>query len=200
MEVIEEQEAVSDAALVEVFQNGDAAAFDEVMRRYKDRVYNVVYRYLGHHEDAQDVAQEVFVRAYQGLDRFEGRAKISTWLHTIAANLAKNRLRDGTRKGRNKGVSLDAAREDRPAAAERWTGTHETPEHAAQQRESEEALQAALNELGEPYRVVFVLRTVEGLTYEEIAEIAGCPKGTVKSRLNHARRALHERLRDQGIL
>ncbi len=200
VELIEQEESVSDAAVVEAFRNGDRAAFDDVVRRYKDRIYNVVYRYLGNHEDAQDVAQEAFVRAYQKLGQFEGRAKLSTWLHSIAANLAKNRVRDRSRKGRNKGVSLDAAREDRPGTAERWVGTNATPEHLARQRESEAALQEALNELPAPYRLVFVLRTFDGLSYDEIAAVAECPKGTVKSRLNHARTTLHNRLREQGVI
>lgn len=195
MEAIKETDPYSDAALVDDCKSGNPAAFDELVRRYKDRVYNVVYRFVGNHEDAQDLAQEVFLRAYQGLAQFEGRAKVYTWLYAIAGNLARNRLRDGSRRGRNKVVRLDEARAERetPAVAP-------DPEQAARGREMEAAMQEALLTLPEHYRLVFVLRTVDRLSYDEIAEIAGCPKGTVKSRLNHARGQLHARLKEQGLI
>jgi len=195
VETIKETDPYSDAALVDDCKSGNPAAFDELVRRYKDRVYHVVYRFVGNHEDAQDLAQEVFLRAHQGLAQFEGRSKIYTWLYSIAGNLARNRLRDGGRRGRDKVVRLDEARADReqPAAAP-------NPEQAARGRELEAAMQEALLTLPEHYRIVFVLRTVDRLSYDEIAEIAGCPKGTVKSRLNYARGQLHARLKEQGLI
>ena len=188
MVLLKEARACSDAQLVEECRSGDTSAFDEIVHRYKDRIYNVVYRFVGNHEDAQDVAQEVFVRAYRGVGRFRGSAQVYTWLYSIAANLARNRLRDSGRKGRDMGTSLEAMK--RPLAAD---GAH-TPRALAQHHELDETLQACLNDLPEHYRMAFVLRVFEDLSYDEIAQTVGCPKGTVKSRINQARKLLRERL------
>lgn len=185
---------------MEECRKGDSSAFETLVGRYKDRVYTVAYRFLGNHEDAQDVAQEVFVRAYRGLDGFKGDSKVYTWLYSITGNLARNKLRDSKRKGRNKGMSLEDLERRAPGAAQELASTRETPENAATRHETEEALQACLEELPEHYRIVFVLRTFEQLSYEEIADAVGCPKGTVKSRLNHARKILHEGLTARSIL
>ena len=200
MEVLEKEERDADRALVEECRSGDSSAFETLVSRYKDRVYNVAYRFLGNHEDAQDVAQEVFVRAYRGLEDFKGNSKVYTWLYSITGNLARNKLRDSKRKGRNKGMSLEDLERRAPGAAQQLTSTDETPENAATRHETEEALQVCLEELPEHYRIVFVLRTFEQLSYEEIADAVGCPKGTVKSRLNHARKILHESLKARSIL
>ncbi len=200
MELIKETDPYSDTALVEDCRSGNPAAFDEFVRRYKDRVYHVVYRFLGNHEDAQDVSQEVFLRAYQGLRQFEGRSKVYTWLYSIAGNLARNRLRDSGRKGRDKVLRFDEARTESHDATGAWASRAATPEESARGRELDEAMQEALLTLSEPFRLVFVLRTFDRLNYDEIAEIAGCPKGTVKSRLNHARTQLHAQLKARQLL
>jgi RNA polymerase sigma-70 factor (ECF subfamily) len=198
LNIVEEKDPYSDTAVVEDCQNGNPAAFDELVRRYQDRVYNVVYRFLGNHEDAQEVAQETFLRAYLGIRQFEGRARVYTWLYSIAANLARNRLRDSGRRGRDKSVSLDVQRE--AGTPRQWASTAATPEEAARARELDRMLQEALDSLPEHYRLVFVLRTFEKLSYDEIADAAGCPKGTVKSRLNHARMQLHRQLKSAGVI
>ena len=194
----------ADARLVESCRRGDPAAFEELVRRYKDRVYNVVYRFLGNHEDAQDVTQEVFLKAYQSVGNFRGHAHIFTWLYSIAANLARNKLRDGKRKGRNRGRSLEAMQEAHGDSAEADSlmrlATVATPETAARAAEAHQLLQQCLTELPEHYRLAFVMRTIDRLSYEEIAEALGCPAGTVKSRLNQARMLLHQRLRELSVL
>jgi RNA polymerase sigma-70 factor (ECF subfamily) len=195
---VEERDPYSDKALVEDCQNGNPAAFDELVRRYKDRVYNVVYRFLGNHEDAQDVAQETFIKAYLGIRQFEGRSRVYTWLYSIAGNLARNKIRDGGRRGRDRAVSLEAQRED--GRIREWASTAETPEEVARARELAGQLQLALNDLPEHYRLVFVLRTFEKLSYDEIADVVGSPRGTVKSRLNQARKQLHERLSSAAVI
>ena len=200
LELLKEEERHADVALVEECQNGDISAFEALVSRYKDRVYNVAYRFLGNHEDAQDVAQEVFVRAYRGIDGFKGNSKVYTWLYSIAGNLARNKLRDSKRKGRDKSVSLEALSASAPGVAEAAMASRGTPEDIARGHEMEEALQDCLEGLPEHYRIVFVLRTFEQLSYEEIADSVGCPKGTVKSRLNHARKLLHERLKERSII
>jgi RNA polymerase sigma-70 factor (ECF subfamily) len=196
--LLKEARGHSDLGLVEECRKGDVSAFDEVVRRYKDRIYNVVYRFLGNHEDALDVSQEVFVRAYRGIRDFKGKAQLYTWLYSIAANLARNRLRDGSRMGRNRGTSLEALQEAAPGSVP--ASTAETPFTVAANRELEALLQRCLAELPDHYRMTFILRTFEDLSYEEIAEAMGCPAGTVKSRLNQARRMLRERLRELAVL
>jgi len=198
--VLNEARDDTDTALVEACRQGDTNAFSEVVRRYKNRVYNVIYRFLGNHEDAVEVAQEVFVRAYRSIDRFHGEAKLYTWLYTIAANLSRNRLRDRARKGRNMGVSLEVLEEEAPGAAQTAASTPTSPRSLAERRELDEALQRCLDRLGETHRLAFVLRVFDGLSYEEIAESIGCPQGTVKSRLNQARKSLAECLKRSGVL
>lgn len=184
----------SDQGLVDEFLRGDVSAFDELVRRYKDRVYNVVYRYVGNHEDALDVSQEVFVRAYRGLSAFRRESKWYTWLFSIAANVARNRVRDRHRKGRDQGMSLEMLQESAPALAQTALAQSDSPRRQAEERELEEILQRCLSELPEHYRMPFVLRSVDGLSYGEIADALDVPVGTVKSRLNQARKLLHERL------
>jgi RNA polymerase sigma-70 factor (ECF subfamily) len=200
VELTKDTDPYSDSALIEDCRQGNPAAFDEFVRRFKDRVYRVVYRFVGNHEDAQDVAQEVFIRAYQGMSGFQGRAQAATWLHSIAANLARNRLRDRGRRGRDKVVRLDEARAQREDAAGEWSSAQPNPEEAARGQELERAMQEILSTLPEHYRLVFVLRTFDQLNYDEIAEVAGCPRGTVKSRLNHARKQLYGKLKERGLV
>ncbi len=197
--LLREARAHSDAGLVDECRKGDSSAFDELVRRYKDRVYCVVYRFLGNREDALDVSQEVFVRAYRGIDSFRGTAQVYTWLYSIAANLARNRLRDGSRMGRNKATSLELLNETSPGMADA-TDSQTSPRDSAIAGETQALLQQCLGELPEHYRLAFVLRTFEDLSYEEIAEVMGCPVGTVKSRLNQARQMLRDRLKEHAVL
>lgn len=199
MVLVKDEPDLRDAGLVEQFRNGDAAAFEELVRRYKDRLYNVVYRYLGNHEDAREVAQEVFIRAYRGSHTFRGHAQVYTWLYSIAANLSRNRLRDRQRKGRNRGTSLEALQE-RGAQVEGLGSSYETPRSAAQHRELTEGLRLCLDALPDGYRMVFVLRVHDELSYEDIAISTGVPQGTVKSRLNQARKRLRDCLKLRNLL
>ncbi len=192
--------AMSDLDLVAQCRRGDTGAFDVLAGRYGQRLFHVAVRFLGNREDALDICQEAFVRAYQSLDRYRGDAQFYTWLYSIAANLARNRLRDRSRKGRDKGTSLDALLENAPAVAQAAAAAGRNPGTEAMEREMEEMLQRCLEELPEHYRLPFVLRTFDDLSYDEIAEVMDCPAGTVKSRLNQARKLLRERLRDLAIL
>lgn len=200
MVLLKETELESDAGLVEECRRGDPRAFETLVNRYKDRIYNAAYRFLGNHEEAGDVCQEVFVRAYRAIETFEGKAKVSTWLYSIALNLCRNRVRDSKRKGRDKGVSLELLQERAPGRAEAIGAGGTTPDEAAVRGELEVALQACLDALPDHYRMAFVLRTHEDLPYEEIAEVMSCPTGTVKSRLNQARRLLRDCLTEHEVL
>jgi len=190
----------AEAGLVERIRTGDTAAFEVLVNRYQHRVYNVVYRYLGNHEDARDVAQEVFIRAFRGANSFRGHAKVYTWLYSIAANLSRNRLRDSQRKGRNRSVSLEALREEAPSIAEAFTADGDSPRSNAQHRELREGLRLCLEALPDSFRMAFVLRVTDELSYEDIAISVGVPQGTVKSRLNQARKRLRDCLSQRGVL
>lgn len=191
--------ADEDRALVERFRAGDEAAFDALVRNNQNRVYGLLWRMLGNREDALDVAQDAFVRAYRGIDGFRAEARFSTWVYGIALNLARNRLRDRSRKGRDQGVSLDSLEADAPGTVPAAT-TADGPRAAAEHGELVAALEACLEHLPETLRGAFALRVFEGLAYEEIADAMECPRGTVKSRLNDARRRLAECLERRGVI
>jgi RNA polymerase sigma-70 factor (ECF subfamily) len=191
--------ADEDRALVERFRTGEEAAFDALVRRNQDRVYGLLWRMLGNREDALDLAQDTFVRAYRGIDGFRAEARFSTWVYGIALNLARNRLRDRTRKGRDCGVSLETLETDAPGAVPA-AATADCPRAAAEHGELAAALEACLEHLPETLRGAFALRVFEGLAYEEIADAMECPRGTVKSRLNDARRRLAECLERRGVI
>jgi RNA polymerase sigma-70 factor (ECF subfamily) len=163
---------------------GDRRAFEELVRLQQHRVYGLALRMLGNAAEAQDVAQEVFLRAHRGLGAFRGDAKLSTWLYTIASRLCLNRLTGSQHRLAHHGDETLARLADaRPG-----------PDQALERGELEEALHRAIAELPEERRIVVILRDVEGLTYEEIAEVLALPVGTVRSRLHRARLDLKEKL------
>jgi RNA polymerase sigma-70 factor (ECF subfamily) len=163
---------------------GDRGAFEELVRTEQHRVYGLALRMLGNPAEAQDVAQEVFIRAHRGLAEFRGAARLSTWLYTIASRLCLNRLAGSERR------LVRHGEETLGQLADAGPGPAETLERG----ELDEALHRAIAELPEERRVVVLLRDVEGLGYEEIAEILTLPVGTVRSRLHRARLDLKDKL------
>ena len=177
---------LDDSQVVRAFLDGDGRAFTELVRRYQTRLLNFIYRTIGDRERAEDLVQEVFVRVHRHLHRFDQAKKFSTWIYTIASNLAKNELRN---RSRNPLVLFQAIRKQ-------WEADHRPlqfedsstrPDDMFRKRHLREMVEWSVAQLPEHHRVVFVLRELEGKSYEEIAEIAGCNLGTVKSRLNRAR-------------
>lgn len=163
---------------------GDRRAFEELVRAHQHRVYGLALRMLGDAAEAQDVAQEVFLRAHRGLAEFRGDARLSTWLYTIASRLCLNRLAGSKRRLTRPGdEALDRVVDGRPG-----------PDETLERDELDAALRRAIAELPEERRVVVVLRDVDGLAYEEIAEILALPVGTVRSRLHRARLDLKDKL------
>ena len=191
--------SLPDAALVTAAQQGDAAAFDALVVRHQDRVYGLALRLVSNREDALEVAQDAFVRAHGALAEFREEAAFATWLYRIVVNLARNRLRDRQRKGRNLAVSLEALRDMIPGH-ELPAPIASNPRAVAERGEMEALLQEALASLAPPYREAFVLRVYDELPYEAIAAVMACPVGTVRSRLNGARRQLHAWLTERGAL
>jgi RNA polymerase sigma-70 factor (ECF subfamily) len=185
----------SDLALVERCQRGDRAAFEALVKRYQDRIYNFVYRMTEDPDEAEDLTQEVFVRVYRSLPRFRGQASFQTWLYRIASNLCIDRHRHQERSPQVV-RSLDAPVEgpdgEREFEVPDWQSN---PESAFLSQELREQVHRALASLTEKLRVVVVMYDMQGLSYEEIAQILRCPVGTVKSRLFNARAALREALR-----
>ena len=178
-----EGRAGHDADLEDRLRRGHPRAFEELVIAYQHRVFGVALRMLRNRGEAEEIAQEVFLRVHRAVGNFRGEAKLSTWLYAITSRLCLNRLASGERRMAREGEeSLERLRADTDPAAH------------AERGELEAALQRAITELPEERRVVVVLRDFEGLSYEEIAAALDLPLGTVRSRLHRARTDLKEKL------
>jgi len=188
-----------DALLVKAFQKGDKRAFDELVIRHQDRIFNLCYRFLGDYEETNDSAQEAFVKAYDSLSTFRLESTFSTWLYRIAVNTCKNKLGSSACKAKRKTVSLDnpGNPSDDPLHMEIPNGAP-SPLARMEEKEKMALVQRALDALPTEFKMVVTLRDVEGLSYEDIAEITGLNLGTVKSRIARARTDLRNKLR--GVL
>jgi RNA polymerase sigma-70 factor (ECF subfamily) len=183
---------VSDAKLVEQVQRGDTTAFDLLVRKYQHKVLKLVSRFVSDQAEAEDVAQEAFIKAYRALPSFRGESAFYTWLYRIAINTAKNALVSNRRRP----VDFDLDLQD-PEQYERQARLKEgdTPEGLLLTEEIRQTVQAAMAELPEDLRTAIMLRELEGLSYEEIAERMSCPVGTVRSRIFRAREAIDKKLK-----
>ena len=183
--------ALDDSGVVAAFLGGDERAFQELVERYQTRLLNFIYRTIGDRERAEDLVQEVFIRVYRHLHRFDTSKKFSTWAYTIASNLAKNELRNRSRNPLVlfQTITKNWQDEDRPLQFEDSTTR---PDDLYRKRHLRQLVERATAQLPEHHREVFVLRELEGKSYEEIAEITSCTLGTVKSRLNRARNSFAE--------
>ena len=187
--------AIDDHELVLAARRGDRDAFRTLFERYHRRAYALALGVLRHADDALDVVQDAFVKAHKYLDKFEGNSSFYTWLYRIVMNLSIDHLR---KHRRVKPVEFDEARleEDRAddALLPRILGGN--PGRSLLDKEIRKRIDAALDELSENHRAVLVMRELEGLSYEEMAQSMGCSKGTIMSRLFHARRNMQKRLVD----
>ncbi|MFA6563977.1 MAG: sigma-70 family RNA polymerase sigma factor [Verrucomicrobiia bacterium] len=184
-----------DAALVERARANDPAAFDELVQRYKQRIYGTVYHMTSNHEDANDLAQETFIRAFKNLHRFKGDSSFYTWIYRIAVNTTINFLHSRRRRSQNH-LSLDdvdARLQDDPDFIERTSGESPAGEVAA--NELMRQLNVALQKLSPDHRLVVTLYDIQGLSHAEIATITNSSEGTVRSRLYYARLQLQQLLR-----
>ncbi|MCD6351391.1 MAG: sigma-70 family RNA polymerase sigma factor [Armatimonadetes bacterium] len=187
--------AAADRELIKQFQAGNRAAFDELVRRHYNRAYAIAYRMLGDQDLAQDAVQAAFLRAYRGLPSYKQSAAFTTWLYRIVVNVCLDTSR---RRNRTPATSLDTSPEDEgPSLGERLPDDGQSPEEVLLQRERALAVQEALLALSPRYRTVLVLYEVQGLAYEEVAEVLKVPVGTVKSRLNRARAAFAEQFAER---
>ena len=189
----------SDLALVERVQRGERAAFDVLVLRYQQKVLKLIMRYVRDAMEAEDVAQEAFIKAYRALPSFRGDSAFYTWLYRIAINTAKNTLVSNKRRPIDD--DLDLQDPEQYALHARLTDG-ETPEHLVLTEEIRQTVNGAMAELPEDLRTAIVLREIDGLSYEEIAASMDCPVGTVRSRIFRAREAIDRKLRpifDAGL-
>lgn len=185
----------ADEALVAQAQRGDAAAFGLLVERHQDALFNSVSRMVSQRQDAEDLAQEAFVKAFRGIGQFEGRSSFFTWLYSIAFHLViSHRRRIGSARHLNP-LSFHHGSDDDGGGIEPEDGS-DGPGSDAERHETRERVERAIAELEDDYRAVIVMRDIEGFDYQAIADVLGCPQGTVKSRLHRARLALRDLLKD----
>lgn len=185
-------EANVDQLLVERVQKGDKRAFDLLIQKYQHRIVSLVSRYVSDHAEAQDVAQEAFIKAYRAIGRFRGDSAFYTWLYRIAINTAKNWI---VAKNRRPPASdVDAVDAEQYGFSERMKETS-TPENEMMREEIERTVYGTIAELPEDLRTAIMLREMDGMSYEEIATTMECPIGTVRSRIFRAREAIDEKLK-----
>lgn len=178
---------LNDWELVQKCQAGEISAFQELVSRYHQKVYMVILGLLRNREDALEVAQETFFRAYRKIKSFQGGSSFYTWIYRIAVNLSIDAQRRQKRNPLDFRESMDAVLETQnEVARDPFADVHD--------KELRETLLNAINDLTPEHKAVIVLRTIEGLSYKDIGEILGCSEGTVMSRLHYARKKLHDKL------
>lgn len=182
----------SDLALVRRVQKGDKSAFDALVLKYQHRVLKLVQRYVRDAQEAEDVTQEAFIKAYRALPNFRGDSAFFTWLYRIAINTAKNHL---VALGRRPLEADIEGPDGEPMALDEMQADDETPEKILLVEEIKDTILATIESLPEDLRTAIMLREVEGLSYEEIAEAMDCPIGTVRSRIFRAREAIDTKLK-----
>ena len=189
-------ENLYEASLLARLRAHDLAAFDELVAHFERPVYSICYRLLNDAEDARDAAQETFLKIYRGLNHFRGDSGLKTWIYRIAINQAMNQQRWWKRRRREETVSLELSRNDSDITlGQRLKGSNASPEEVAIENERERRLMGALSEIKTEYRVALMLREIEELSYEEIAETLEISIGTVKSRIARGREDLRRRLK-----
>jgi RNA polymerase sigma-70 factor, ECF subfamily len=190
-----QEDAFQEKELVQRIVDGRRDEFQVLVHRYQGRIYSVAYRLLGNAEEAEDCAQEAFLKAYRNLGRFHGRSGFYTWLYRITVNLALSRLKYLNRRGRGRTDSVDGEKDnpDTPGPVELKNGAP-SPRQALEQKDLEARLLEAIQSLADKYRVPIVLRDMEERPYEEIAEIMKLPLGTVKRRIHEGRAQLQKKL------
>lgn len=184
---------LTDVEILADVASGDIDAYGKIVNRYRGRLYNFVFRFVGERETAEDIVQETFLRAFRKRKEYRAIANFSTWLFTIAGNLAKSELR---RRKRWRLFSLH--KDDENDTGMDLPDESFRPDTVTESSIADVQIQQAILSLPENYRQVVLLRDVEGLSYQEISEISKCPVGTVKSRVNRARLKLQQKLKNEG--
>jgi RNA polymerase sigma-70 factor (ECF subfamily) len=186
-----ELKTLDDGALVSEYLRGETRAFDALVDRYQTRLLNFIYRTVGDRERSEDLVQEAFIRVHRHMARFDHTKKFSTWIYTIASNLAKNELRNRSRNPLVLFTTMTQGWEDEERPLE-FEDSSMRPDDLYRKRHVKALVEQTVAQLPKHHREVFVLRELEGRSYEEIADITHCNLGTVKSRLNRARSSFAE--------
>jgi RNA polymerase sigma-70 factor (ECF subfamily) len=190
-----ESRGSAEAEFIERLKRGEAAAFEELVTERSGEIYGLLFRLTENSEEARDLTQETFLRAFQSIGRFRGEADLRTWIYRIAINQARNRWRWWRRRHRDSTVSLDATQgQSNQTLIATLAESSENPEQQTLAHERELALRSALQKVSRAYRETVILRDIEGFTYEEIATTLGINVGTVKSRLARGRQELRRKL------
>lgn len=196
----EKMTPLKERILVRRLRDHDERAFSEFVRAYQNQIYNLVFRMLSNREEAEDVAQEVFITVFKNIASFRGDCRLSTWIYRIATNHCRNRIKYlSRRRAQEHREYQDEMAKLQPKdgmASQPTAGMVARPDQMAEGKQMEKLVQTAIAALDEEHREVIVLRDIKNLTYQEICEITGLPEGTVKSRLHRARLALKEKLKD----
>jgi len=187
-------EPPDDTVLVRRACEGDLGAYDDLVRRYQERIYSTLYHMTANHEDANDLAQEAFIKAFQALKTFKGGSSFYTWVYRIAVNKTINFLKQRKNKTHLSLDDIDFQAEHDPDLVALIS--EKTPRREINLAELQEKLNVAMQKLSEHHRLVVTLHDVQGLSHEEIAELMGCNIGTVRSRLFYARQQLQAYLSD----
>ena len=191
-----ESPSEEDAILVRAYQGGDRAAFDKLVLRHKNRIFGLCYWLLGDYEEANDSAQEIFIKVFRSLNRFRFEAAFGTWLYRVAVNTCKNRRKSSEYRAKKRTVPLHNPGEDRPGGDPvEIRDDSPTPLNGLEEKERGRAIRKAVDSLPPDLKEVIALRDIQGLSYEEIVMITGLNIGTVKSRIARARLELREKLR-----
>src|SRR5262252_5457490 len=193
-EAAPETPPVDEAVLVKRARRGDLTAYDDLVRRYQERIYATIYHMTANHEDANDLAQEAFIKGFQALKSFKGGSSFYTWVYRIAVNKTINFLKQRKNKAQLSLDDIDFNAEHDPDLVALIS--EKTPRREIGLTELQEKLNAAMQKLSEPHRLVVTLHDVQGLSHEEIAKIMECNIGTVRSRLFYARQQLQAYLSD----
>ena len=187
-----------DDTRIEKAKAGDIRAFEELMEEHQKAIYNVAYRIVGNYDDASDVAQDAMIKIFKNLSYFEERSKFTTWMYRIVTNTALDFLK---KNRRNKVISIDETISGEENDYGKQLASDEvTPQELVEQDERRQAVLKALYKLTPEHRAVLVLRDINGLSYDEIANVLMCSEGPVKSRINRARKSLRETLLKQKEL
>ncbi len=186
---VTEPDETTEQRFIERLLARDERAFNELVQAYEQRVFRLLFRMLGRRDEAEDMAQEVFVQVFKAIGTFRGDSRLGTWIYRIAVNLCKNRMKYLSRRHAGEQDELEPAAERLPLSEGKGVTLGETtrPDQLVEGFQLERVVQACIAELDADFREVLVLRDVEDLSYEELCEVTGLPEGTVKSRLHRAR-------------
>lgn len=176
--------------LVDRARMGDVEAFEKLIEGCQKKVFNIAYKMIGNYDDANELAQEVFLKAFRSIKKFKGDSLFSTWIYKVTANVCLDEIR---RRKKRRVYSLDDDMELNDGEVKRQIPDNSpTPDLEVESNEIKNAVNKSIQELPDDYKSVIILRDIQGFSYEEISKIVNCPEGTVKSRINRARQALRK--------